>query len=953
MPTDAVPRLPLHSFTCLGAMLAALALLGTPALAQFTPRFETLAPLSVNIGADPGKHSFVLADVNDDRRPDLITIEPDQGRVDVYINQGNGTFDLVATPGLAGDVTPSAVAVADIGSPFASSQAGKPDGIPDIVVGGDGGEVEVLFGHNDGQFDTPSDDEVVEPDATSDIVGLVVGDFDEGNGTDVAALDSDGLVLLCNDGSGNLSACTGDTALEVGGDFPTKIVAGDFNGDANLDVAVLNPDDQKVGFLLGNGDGTFGTLSTVDVTVEATDPNDFTSDMAVARMDSDNLDDVVAVNNATFLSNFGAIVLGTSGGRFRVNNSFVADFQATAITLADFDAAGDRATDGIIGYEDQSPSAVVGDGSGDLGDPFPASGTGQISSSAVLATADLGGDTLPDFVSLNPDGTQIRVAINKSNEATPTPGATTPATPSTPTPSVTGSPPPTGTRTATATATFTITPTNTPTPIPTADYGRCDGQVGGGNLAAIAAGDLDGDELPDLAVSDAAAGVVRIVYNSAALTQVKACARAMTAQALPAETVALGGGTPGPIAIADLDHDGSNEIAVGAGDQVLILKRSSGTYAVAGRITVGGTVRDLVASYPDHPSDPRSRGPLDLNRDRVGDLVIANGTTTLNIVYGGDRQLPTQAVAQPASCGATAVEAADFNADGRVDIAVGCGSRASWLQQQAGTGGSPTFQPKNDFATGVTIVGIRAGYLDRNGLADLLITRGGSSPEGEAYLFGNGTFGLATGGTFGVGSNPIAGGLGLLNPDHRRFDAVIAGQDGGSVLQFAYNDGSGAFPGPVVMPFLVHNTPRALVVVDFDNDGQQDVALANDDGTLTILVSSEPPPTPTPTVTPTASATGTTTPTDTPSATPTDTPTATPTPTGVATDTPTATRTGTPGNTPTPTNTRGGIVLGSCAIGDRGGGSPLQLALIAVLFAAVRLLAARRAGALGSRDARR
>lgn len=952
MPTAAVPRLPLRSLARLGATLVLLALTGAPALAQFTPRFETLAPLSVNIGADPGKHSFVLADVNDDRRPDLITIEPDQGRVDVYINQGNGTFDLVATPGLAGDVTPSAVAVADIGSPFASSQAGKPDGFPDIVVGGDSGEVEVLFGHNDGQFDTPSDDEVIEPDATSEIIGLVTGDFDEGNGTDVAALDADGLVLLCNDGNGNLSACTGDTALEVGGDSPTKIVAGDFNGDANLDVAVLNPDEQDVGFRLGNGDGTFGDLSTVDVTVEATDPNDFTSDLAVARMDSDNLDDVVAMNNATFLSNFGAIVLGTSSGRFRVNNSFVADFQATAITLADFDAAADRATDGIIGYEDQSPSAVVGDGSGDLGDPFAASGTGQISSSAVLATADLGGDTLPDFVSLNTDGTQIRVAINKSNEATPTPGATTPATPSTPTPSVTGSLPPTGTRTATSTATFTITPTNTPTPIPTADYGRCDGQVGG-NLAFIAAGDLDGDERPDLAASDTAAGVVRIVYNSAALSQVKTCARAMTEQAIPSDSVALGGATPGPIAIADLDHDGINEIAVGAADQVLILKRSSGTYAVARQIPVGGTVRDLAASYPDHPSDPRSRGPLDLNGDGIGDLVIANGTTTLNIVYGGDRQLPTQAVSATASCGATAVEAADFNADGRVDIAVGCGSRANWLQQQAGSSGNPSFQPKNDFAIGATIVGVRAGYLDRNGFADLLVTRGGTAPEGETYLFGNGTFALASGGTFGVGSNPIAGGLGRLNPAHNRFDAVIAGQDGGSVLQFAYNDGSGAFPGPVVMPFLVHNTPRALVVVDFDNDGQQDVALANDDGTLTILVSSEPPPTPTPTVTPTASATGTATATETPSATGTDTPTATPTLTGLPSNTPTATRTGTPGNTPTPTNTRGGIVLGSCAIDDSGGSSPLQMAVIAALLAAVRLLAGRRASALRSRDARR
>ena len=399
--------------------------------------------------------------------------------------------------------------------------------------------------------------------------------------------------------------------------------------------------------------------------------------------------------------------------------------------------------------------------------------------------------------------------------------------------------------TGTSTPTPSATSTATPTPIPTADYGRCDGDVGT-SLAAIAAGDLDGDELPDLAASDAGAGVVRIVFNTA-LADVKACARAMAERPIASTSVSLGGRTPGPIAIADLDHDGVNEIAVGAGDRVLILKRTGGTFAVASEIPVSGTVRAITAGYPDHPNDPRSRGLLDLNEDRVGDLVIANGTTTLTIVYGVDAQLPGRTVTQATSCGATAVDAGDFNGDGRIDIAVGCGSRASWLQQLAGTGDTPTFQPKNDFATGSPIVGVMAGYLDRNGLADLLVTRGTTTGVGETYLFSNGTFVLASSGSFGVGSSPVAGGLGRLNPIHNRFDAVVAAQSGGSVLQFAYNDGNGGFPGPMVMPFMLHDSPRALVVVDFDSDGQQDVALANDDGTLSILVSSEPPPTPTPT----------------------------------------------------------------------------------------------------------
>jgi hypothetical protein len=921
------------------AVALAVLLVAVPAGAQFKPSFRTLDAFGVAIGGDPFKNAFALADVNDDERVDLVTIEPGQERVNVYLNQGDGTFSLEGTPELIDAITPVGVAIADVASPFGSGDAGQPDGKPDIIAVGDGGEVQVLFGRNDGQFDPVESS--VESDAF-DPVGLVVGDFDEGDGLDVVLLDSGGeVVVLCNDGDGNLAACGADTPPDPIDDG-VKIVSGDFDGDADLDVAVLDRTEQRVAILRGNGDATFAEAVNVSVRGETSDEE--TTDMAVGRVDGDNLDDIVAVNYAEDLQFLGAVVLGQSAGRFQTR-SYVADFLANAVVAADFD--GDRAGDAIVGYDDGGVTVNVGNGTGELADPFVPIGTNQIGVVSVIASADLGGDTLPDFIVLNNEGSQMRVAINRSNDPTPTPGTPTPATPTTPTVTVTGSPPPTSTRTATQTATFTPTPTNTPTPIPTANFGRCDVQAGS-NLAAVAAGDLDGDGLADLAAADSAAGVVRIVTNAAALGPVKACAMQMRSAPLDVAvtTVALGGRTPGPIAIADLDRDGVNDIAVGAGDRVLLLTRSASGWAIAGEVAAGGTVRALVASYPDRPSDPRSRGLLDLNGDRVGDLVAANGTNTLVIVYGRDGTLPGQVVTQATSCNAAVLEAADFNGDGRIDVAVGCGNRASWLQQLASSGDVPGFQPKSDFAAGIPVVGLAAGYLDRNSFADLLITRGGSSPAGETYLFGNGTFGASTTGSFGVGDDPVAGALGRLDPAHNRFDAVIGGQSGGSVLQFAYGDGNGGFPGPMVVPFAVRNTPRALAVVDFDGDGQQDVVTANDDGTLTVLVSSVPPPTPTPTVTPTATATGTATVTDTASPTPTDTPTASPIPTLTGTPVASPTRTVTPGPSPTPTATRGGIVLSSCAVGETAGGtSPLQVALVAALLAVGRILAAGRAAA--------
>ena len=41
------------------------------------------------------------------------------------------------------------------------------------------------------------------------------------------------------------------------GSSPDAIVAGDFNGDGHLDLAVANTDGDTVSVLLGNGDGTF------------------------------------------------------------------------------------------------------------------------------------------------------------------------------------------------------------------------------------------------------------------------------------------------------------------------------------------------------------------------------------------------------------------------------------------------------------------------------------------------------------------------------------------------------------------------------------------------------------------------------------------------------------------------------------------------------------------------
>ena len=940
MPTDAAPRRPRFVHVLHAATGLAVLLLAVPGQAQFTPRFKTLAAFSVQIGGDHGKQSFALADINADQRRDLIAIDPDEARISVYLNQGDGTFEISSTPETFDDVTPYSVAVADVTSPFSSSEPGKPDGVPDIIIGSDLAGVQIMPGKGDGTFDSP--DVTFGEDDTGTIIGMVTGDFDEENGVDVAVVDEDGVWILCNDGNGNLGICSGDEPVELELDS-IRMVGGDFDADADLDVAVLDGEEQLVFVIRGNGDGTLQEPVQVNVTVEADSPDDFATDLAAGRMDGDNIDDLVAINSAQNKELFGATILGSTQGRYRVDHSFVADFTASAIVLADFDAASDRALDAIVGYEDGGISALIGNGTGDLGDPFGPIGTNTIGTVSTIATADLGGDTLPDFIVLNPDGDRMQVALNTSNEATPTPGTPSPTLP--PTPTVTGSPPPTSTATFTPPATSTPTATNTPTPVPTADYGRCNLNIGTQALGRIAVAPFDADGSPDIAVTDLAARTVRIILNTAGVQQqLRTCAMLMNADPITVTTSTIPlTSIPGPLVAVDIDRDGDRDLAVGDGNFITILTNDGdGRFTAGTPIAVGNAPAGLVADFPAAPGDPTERTPLDLNRDGRTDLVVANsGSAFLSILYGAEGGGFT-VVNRSIPGNASRVTAADYNQDGRVDLVASRTTDALLLTQTTLDANNQSVFQSSNFAAGTTIRELNSAFFNGDRSPDLLLTRDSDTALGETQLFSGGTFGLGSeirNQDLRV-SDATAAGVGLLNSSDNRADVVTAGQtvveqEFVPALQFSYGDGAGAFPPPVVEPYRVRAPVAALAVANVDGDGMQDVVTANQDGTVTVLLSSVPPPTPTPTVTFTVTETPTPTITLTPSIT--QTPSETPTPTPEMTGTPAATSTRTGTVTPSRTPKEGAFALSNgCAISEpQAAASSLPIGLVGLLLALV------------------
>lgn len=443
--------------------------------AQLFPRvdFKIVVPIPQDV-ADPQDdavwlpNAFTLADVNQDDLDDLVAIQQLGAKVLVHLSRGDGTFaDPISVAVVDIDETelePTSVAVGDVGSQFFSDTDGGPDGHPDIIVGTLEGAVVVLAGDGEGNFGVRGEDlfPLVE------VIDVRLADFDGDGRLDIAALDSldEAVVMLNQAGAFDPNSdffCTGGeegTAIEID--------SGDFDGDGDADLVVLNRDDQTLSLLLGHGDGEFDEPLILPATADLFEPEQLPSDCAVADLDGDAYDDVVVVNFGVFSD---LQLLVRYGPDLTRSASFPAPFEATGIGLADFD--GNGFLDALITYsEDAAGAALVpDDGAAGFSD-FGAILIRTISAGAANAVGNFAGDAFPDFVQLNAAANQFEVAVNASSESTPTATATQPLVPtvtetgtptSTSTATVTPSATPTSTRTSTHTPTSTATPTATPT----------------------------------------------------------------------------------------------------------------------------------------------------------------------------------------------------------------------------------------------------------------------------------------------------------------------------------------------------------------------------------------------------------------------------------------------------------------------------------------------------------
>jgi hypothetical protein len=212
--------------------------------------FKTGSTINVNGTAQ----SITLADFNGDHLPDIAaSICPASGPCvsKVYLGQGNGTFAWTTT-------------MPDGGGQIVSGDFNA-DGHQDVAVIA-GNEVALYLGKGTGQFNTPLLASV------NGVSSIAVGDFYNNRIQSLVALagaflgggNFENWIYSLRYSNGNLLV-ENQRVLQASGGAPYQVLAaGDLNGDFKDDLFVGGGDTfiAMANYLLGNGNGTFGALSS-------------------------------------------------------------------------------------------------------------------------------------------------------------------------------------------------------------------------------------------------------------------------------------------------------------------------------------------------------------------------------------------------------------------------------------------------------------------------------------------------------------------------------------------------------------------------------------------------------------------------------------------------------------------------------------------------------------------